>query len=59
MKAFLIVACALYVCVASQDDKKISQSNTDNEIKIYKRLIPADVLRGKDTLPYVLIYEKF
>ncbi|XP_039967974.1 uncharacterized protein LOC126765757 [Bactrocera neohumeralis] len=45
MKAFLIVACALLVCVASQDDKTTSQRNTDREIKIYKRLIPADVLR--------------
>ncbi|XP_011195064.1 uncharacterized protein LOC105220319 [Zeugodacus cucurbitae] len=45
MKAFLVVACALFVCVAAQDDKKTSQTNSDSEIKIYKRLIPADVLR--------------
>ncbi|XP_017467834.1 PREDICTED: uncharacterized protein LOC108360161 [Rhagoletis zephyria] len=45
MKAFLVIVLAWIVCVAAQDDKKASESSSDSEIKIYKRLIPADVLR--------------
>lgn len=60
MKAFLVVACAFFVCVcaATPDTKNTSLSNSDSEIKIYKRLIPADVLRGKDTLTHIFMFDK-
>ncbi|XP_053968156.1 uncharacterized protein LOC128869608 [Anastrepha ludens] len=45
MKPFLVIVLALFVCIAAQDDKKNKLRSTDSEIKIYKRLIPADVLR--------------
>lgn len=49
----------LMVCVSKTDDSaaESKDTNTDddeNTIKIYKRLIPADVLRGKS--PYYLVY---
>lgn len=44
MKSFVAVACvALFVAaVYSADEEK-----KEGDVKIYKRLIPADVLRGK------------
>lgn len=39
----VIVACLLLVTFANGEDKKEESSDG---IKIYKRLIPADVLRG-------------
>lgn len=49
----------LMVCVSKTDDSaaESKDTNTDddeNTIKIYKRLIPADVLRGKS--PYYVVY---
>lgn len=54
MKIFYAVAVALFVVVASvwaagEKDKTsaATSTSTEGDIKIYKRLIPADVLRGK------------
>lgn len=52
MKVFVVIALCMYVAVvstASEKDKAgdSSASTAEGEIKIYKRLIPADVLRGK------------
>lgn len=46
MKAFLAVCFMLFVLQARCDDAKDSAAAEDS-IKVYKRLIPADVLRGK------------
>lgn len=46
MKAFLAVCFMLFVFQARCDDAKDSAAAEDT-IKVYKRLIPADVLRGK------------
>ena len=43
MKFFIcgvLISAVALLCVYADDDKK-------DEIKVYKRLIPADVLRGK------------
>jgi hypothetical protein len=40
---FGFVLCAVVLCSQAQEDAKPKEG----EIKIYKRLIPADVLRGK------------
>ena len=54
MKSFLKVSIVVFVAVLSlayvyADDSAVTQKDNQNEeenIKIYKRLIPADVLRG-------------
>lgn len=46
MKAFLAVCFMLLVLQARCDDGKETAA-ADDTIKVYKRLIPADVLRGK------------
>lgn len=50
MKASLVIFVALFLYGAAQDAKNSSLNNGDSELKIYKRLIPADVLRGKNIL---------
>jgi len=47
MHSFLAFACTaliVFACAGATEDKKAA-ANNDGEIKIYKRLIPADVLR--------------
>lgn len=49
MKAFLAVisVALLFVQIhAADEDSKHTESNEAEGLKIYKRLIPADVLRG-------------
>lgn len=45
----LLLLVVASVCAAGDKDKSASSSATpaESDIKIYKRLIPADVLRGK------------
>lgn len=43
---FLAVGLCLFASYISAEDAKPSGDDEENVIKIYKRLIPADVLRG-------------
>ena len=47
----LILSAALLYCQAEEEVKP-----KEGDIKIYKRLIPADVLRGKSISDYEVIY---
>lgn len=58
MKAFMAVCFMLYVLQARCDDAKDSAASEDS-IKVYKRLIPADVLRGKCFVVFFIFYLRF
>lgn len=61
MKAFLAVVSVALLFVqihAAEEDSK--QSDTDAEgIKVYKRLIPADVLRGMQHMNWIFFLIAF
>lgn len=44
----------------ASETKDVEEIKSDSEIKVYKRLIPADVLRGKSKLSmWAYIYDSF
>lgn len=43
---FLAVGLCLFTAYISAEDAKDDADDDENTIKVYKRLIPADVLRG-------------
>jgi hypothetical protein len=51
MKFLILISAVALLCVAAQDDKK-------EDIKVYKRLIPADILRGTYCNEYFARTEK-
>lgn len=48
----LVILCILAVNVFGKDDAK---PESDDQLKTFRRLIPADVLRGKNTEPITLV----
>lgn len=60
---FIVFGLLMVVCVSKADDSDAAESkdnldDDENTIKVYKRLIPADVLRGKP-LSHIFVSSSF
>ena len=44
---FGLICCVVVLSAYADEDVKAAADKKDGDIKVYKRLIPADVLRGE------------